>query len=167
MNIIKEYLDRQNRRINKDLVFNFFIAFSRFEYALKRAGYLRSDKSGVHPDWEKFVSELKTKFKPSTAKELERAVKYLKDNPPRKQIVKNKSLSWDIAHDTRKQPLVSLLIVYIRRVRNNLFHGGKFPMRPIEEPARNEKLLNNSLVILNRCLELHTKVKSYFLHSDY
>lgn len=167
MQIIKEYLDRQNKTINKDLVFNFFIVFSRFEYALKRAGYLKFDKNGVHPDWEKFASELKPRFKSFVTQELEPSITYLKDNPPKKQVVKNKSLDWNVAHDNQKQPIINLLIIYIRRIRNNLFHGGKFPMRPIEEPARNEKLLNNSLVILNRFLELNIKVKHYFLDSDY
>ena len=41
----------------------------------------------------------------------------------------------------------------IRRVRNNLFHGGKFNDAH-SGPGRNELLLRHSLAILHRCLEL-------------
>lgn len=129
-------------------------------------GYLRITKADIWTDFDKFASELGAKFKPSLTPELADAVKYLKDNPPKKQMVKNNNLDWSAGNDDKKQPIINLMLVYIRRIRNNLFHGGKFPMRPIEELTRNEKLLNSSLVILNTCLRLDSKARDYFLNDD-
>src|SRR3546814_18633912 len=43
------------------------------------------------------------------------------------------------------------VLTYVRRVRNNLFHGGKFNGRWFE-PQRSEQLLKHSLTILRACL---------------
>jgi hypothetical protein len=41
-------------RIDKGLVLEFFGVFSRFEYALKRAGFATGNERRVGPDWECF-----------------------------------------------------------------------------------------------------------------
>jgi hypothetical protein len=45
-------------------------------------------------------------------------------------------------------------------VRNNLFHGGKFPW-PVD-PARNAKLIRHALVLLDAMVDLDDRVKHYF-----
>jgi hypothetical protein len=40
---------------DRDLVFAFFAAYSRFEYALKRSGFLKAQDK-AQPDWDKFAS---------------------------------------------------------------------------------------------------------------
>jgi hypothetical protein len=37
------------------LVLQFFLVFARFEYALKRSGFLRGNESKVEPDWDRFA----------------------------------------------------------------------------------------------------------------
>lgn len=167
MKIIEKYLDKEGG-INRELTFKFFMAFSRFEYALKRTGYLkrRGKDNNVQPNWCKFASSLVTKFDECTTKELQSAVKYLQDNPPKKQVVEGGRLSWKDAKGNQGQQTIELLIIYIKTVRNNLFHGGKFSKGPLAEPARNKDLLSNSLIILNRCLELDTEVQWIFLESE-
>jgi hypothetical protein len=41
-------------RIDKGLVLEFFGVFSRFEYALKRAGFATGNERRVGPDWDCF-----------------------------------------------------------------------------------------------------------------
>lgn len=49
----------------RDLAFDFFYWFSRFEFALKEAGYLKNSKPGfvAEPGWDKFVSKWKADYK--------------------------------------------------------------------------------------------------------
>jgi len=141
---------------------NFFIVFSRFEYALKRAKYIKGEKH-VSADWDKFADEISSDFNRYQTRELREAARYLESNPPKKQIAQGGELSWeDIEHSTSKT-LTKWLLRLVRTVRNNLFHGGKFPGLPVEEPSRNSKLIQSSIVILDACLALHPEVKGYFL----
>jgi len=167
MDIITSYFNNQKLVPDKDSILRFFIIFSRFEYALKRAGYFKSDKNnGVKPDWDRFASGLKEHFNYSVNKELTCSIDYLKNKPPLRQILKNNEFGWEDTGDDQRQPLIIMLICYIKRVRNNLFHGGKFPLRPIEETARDCLLLNSSLTILNECLRLSPIVRNYFLNTE-
>jgi len=42
----------------------------------------------------------------------------------------------------------------LRIVRNNVFHGGKFPDGPIVEPLRDEALIRDCLAVFERLLDL-------------
>jgi hypothetical protein len=44
-------------------------------------------------------------------------------------------------------------------VRNNLFHGGKYPDGPEFEVARDRKIIRAALAILDGCYELHPGIK--------
>ena len=54
-----------------------------------------------------------------------------------------------------------LILLYVRRVRNNLFHGGKFNEHWFA-PERSQKLLESSLIILYHCLDLSAPVKEAY-----
>jgi hypothetical protein len=54
------------------------------------------------------------------------------------------------------------ILLAIRTVRNNLFHGGKFPLIPMPDPSRDRDLLLHSLAVLNTALELDDQVKANF-----
>ena len=72
------------------------------------------------------------------------------EHPPKKQVVVNALIDWDeAAPQTNLRS--DLVLIYVRRVRNNLFHGGKFNGRWFE-PQRREVLLRHSLTILRACL---------------
>ena len=163
MKIIEKFLSGLEQKVDKDLIFKFFIVFSRFEYALKRAKYLKSNNNRVQPDWDVFALKLNRNLVQETSPEIKDAIDYFKNNPPKQQIVTpNGDLGWNIVGNTQQLNNKQLL-EYIRRVRNNLFHGGKFQDGPVAEPARNEDLLKNSLIILNSCLEIDANVKFFFL----
>jgi hypothetical protein len=50
----------------------------------------------------------------------------------------------------------------VRCVRNNLFHGAKYNNEVHEDIERTEMLLKSSLTILDECLALSPRVKSFF-----
>jgi len=144
------------------LVFQFFLVFSRFEYALKRAKFANSSGGKVNANWDAFASKYNAAFDPSQSAELKEACAYFKANPPRKQIIDGDVLDWSDPCKLAKEPMLTWLLTVLRIVRNNLFHGGKFPIAPIEEPARNPELLRHVLTILDACLPLDAEVKRYF-----
>ena len=160
--------------LNEELVGRFFIVFARFEYALKCSGYLRGDDEHAQADWNKFACDLGDAFDPDRTQRLRVAVDYLRNEPPRKQVVQGERLGWKSTGLSGNQ--LDALLVLVRHVRNNLFHGGKFhpvskgareddlPERVLE-PARDEELLGHSLVILAECLRLSPEVGEKFWKS--
>ena len=144
-------------KVDKDLLLEFFIMFSRFEYALKRTDYVRKGVNWVAPDWPKFAKHIKAKFEET---KIVKAVEYLKSKPPQIQMVKNKKFVFE------KSPNCGSGVVYlikcVKIVRNNLFHGGKFPSGPVDDPARNRDLIQYSLEFLHYMLTLDEEVEVAF-----
>ncbi len=149
---------------HRKLAWHFFVFFSRMEYALKRSGrYLKPGSADAQPNWDKFGSEHDGDFKPDDLPELKRAVEYFRQNPPRKQIVVGGGLNWSAPQSyAANEPLLKWLLLMIRCVRNNLFHGGKFPMIPISDPSRDRDLLVNAIIILRAALALDVNVQQQF-----
>ncbi len=56
------------------------------------------------------------------------------------------------------------LLRLVRTVRNNLFHGGKYPYPEcvVEDAARNRGLLEDSLAILDQCLAMNERLDGHF-----
>ena len=77
----------------------------------------------ARPNWDKYANSIKDKFHPENP-EVKNAIRYLRKKPPQKQIVRNNELCWE--NSTPDLDDLNNLFLYIRRVRNNLFHGGKF-----------------------------------------
>lgn len=140
---------------------DFMFKFSRFEYALKRAGYLNKAMA----NWEAFASEQKRNFDLQHLgnSQLEPVIQYFEQHPPKKQINIDGNLSWDDGVVRTTQPILLWLIECVKTIRNNLFHGGKFPIGPITDPSRDEDLLRHSAAILECCLSLDANVKNFFL----
>lgn len=146
----------------KSLVFDFFIAFSRFEYALKRANYLQHPNGRAEPDWEAFAKAMHHKFVPEMQENIKKSLKYLKENPARQQVVNNGELGWkDMSFGNQDCYLWKVLKI-VKTTRNNLFHGGKYPVVEICEPSRDNTLLESCIDILNVCIELDVKVREYY-----
>ncbi|MAR71000.1 MAG: hypothetical protein CME78_02060 [Halomonas sp.] len=87
--------------------------------------------------------------------ELRDAINYLFDHPPKKQILKDKILSWQVVNTEERSP--QILFSHIRRVRNNLYHGGKFNGSWLD-PDRSEELISRSLLILQALQEQHDEL---------
>jgi len=152
---------------NDELVLQFFITFSRFEYALKRAGFVKSGPSNsALPDWSKFAKEkCNALLDDTTDIEFTEARSFLLQKPPQKQIfVKSGNcMQWQNNTKRNGEGDAEYLLRLVRDVRNNLFHGGKYPEGPVSGLIlRNSKLLQACLTILEKGLSLDADVKHFF-----
>jgi hypothetical protein len=136
----------------RDLVFDFFHKFSRFEFALKEAGSWRKGPPGspALPDWARFVAENEAVYQltaPATA--------LIAANPMRQVVADDEnSLEFrevDLPADASELAKVSRLA---QTVRNNLFHGGKHDSAGWDHAARIHELLPLASAVLDEFAEL-------------
>lgn len=135
------------------LASEFFKEFARSEYALKAAGFHNGKDNGsidAKADWSKFAKKVEALIQAPDSAELSAAVDFLFNQPPKKQMICNGKLRWCDVPPNQKLKADDLLI-YVRRVRNNLFHGGKFNV-DWGDPERSAQLIQNSLVIIKACV---------------
>ncbi len=142
-------------KLNK-LAGDFFRLFSRFEYALKANGYLVPNRNDATPDWERFATEIHDAFSHLEDGDVKKAVAFLLAEPPKKQVNKDGQIEWDLSPPRSKNE-THLVLLYVRRVRNNLFHGGKFNGKWFA-PERSGPLIEASVKILRACLGLSSGV---------
>jgi hypothetical protein len=147
-------------RVAKDLLLEFFLAFARFEYALKASGYFKHHQSDppklpkAEPDWDRFAVSLRASFDSNATDDLRRACEYLNDSPPNQQVLIDGTVAWETPARPDNEAEIDYLLRMVRCVRNNLFHGGKFNIDIHENTQRTELLLRGSLTILAACLDL-------------
>lgn len=142
-----------------NLCYEFFREFSRYEYCLKASGLHHKIKD-AKADWDEYAKQVSETINNTTDPELIAAITYFKEHPPKKQIIKEGSLVWDDSLPQEKD-LAKFIFLLIRRVRNNLFHGGKFNEKWFE-PERSETLLQHGIVILRRCGAEHSEVRKAY-----
>ena len=138
----------------EDLAADFFKKFARCEFALKDGGFHNRHKTDAEADWRTFALSIENCLseeeleKPELA-ELKKAVEYILEHPPKKQIIENDNLAWRDSNPSTNSK-ADLILIHVRRVRNNLFHGGKFGSDWFD-PARSELLMKHSATILDAC----------------
>lgn len=147
---------------SRDILLEFFATYSRLEYALKRKQCTTSHDGRAEPDWCKFISENKNNFNTQKDTSLKKSVDYLLSFPAQQQIVKNGKLDFSESQETKIGSTLCRLYHCLRITRNNLFHGGKFPLRPISELSRNNDLIGHCLTVLKEITKLDPVVESYF-----
>ena len=167
MEYIQEFKERIQHQVGQDIniTFEFFIVFSRVEFALKHSEYAKPDKSkNAMADWDRFTDvnehafQIKLADMNNTA--LIEASNYLFNTPPKRLKLIANELNWenrDVIENRSFKELTSI----IRGIRNNLFHGSK--QLNIKEYSRDWELLNYGLIILNECLIIDTNVRLKFL----
>ena len=141
------------------LAIELFKKFARIEYALKVAGF-HNGEGKAEPNWDKFASTIQGQLEHDGV--IVEAVQYMKEQPPKKQVVRNGLLEWEAATPSASE--THELLLCVRRVRNNLFHGGKFNGHWFA-PERSETLLRHSLSILDACLRSSPMLNEAF-HSQ-
>jgi hypothetical protein len=154
---------------NDKIVWQFFVTFSRFEYALKRAGFITGDRhDNAWPDWDRFAREKLGEriFEVMDAKFTEARL-YLLQEPPQRQIFikSSKNIQWQANSKRSEEGDSEYLLRLVKDARNNLFHGGKYPLPdgPIsDQTLRNSQLLQACLTLLEKSLELDADVKHFF-----
>jgi hypothetical protein len=157
------YLSQSMDDVGLKTIHRFFITFSRFEFALK-ASIVFAHQAGnyVEPNWDVFTNTIQANFHSAKNQELQDAVDYILQHPPKKQSLANGVIIWvdrvfvDNISDVKK------LDIHIRDIRNNLFHGSKFNGSFQPDVSRDFTLLRSSLVILDEWLNLEPNVAHLF-----
>jgi hypothetical protein len=143
--------------VDRELALKFFLVFAWFENIFKYLGYWE-DRGYIKIDWMRFGGELSDSFDPERSPELKKAYDFLIGEAPRNQRPRDDEIIWvDIAPRADATPLEEVLF-HVNTVRNNFFHGGKFP----RFRKRDAKLLKACLVILKECVEIHPFLMDYY-----
>ena len=100
--------------------FAYFYWFSRLEYALKENGFCSSGRYGqAQVDWRKFIKSHANDF--TAPKEG----KKLLANPPQWQTYQVGRCGWEALNLDREATELGKVVLIVKTIRNNLFHGGK------------------------------------------
>ncbi|HRN51840.1 MAG TPA: hypothetical protein PLC52_10980 [Anaerolineales bacterium] len=143
---------------DNDLVNSFFLVFTRFEFALKAADYkFRGRNQVAYADWNKFAQEQSKRFDPLHT-DIKEAYGYLDSRPPKIQIIESNELCWKDNHRGDQTDL-AWCIHLVKTVRNNLFHGGKFPYHQ----TRDHNLLTASLDVIAHLVNLNPEVEQKYM----
>lgn len=129
---------------------------ARFEYALKEIKYGKAGAGGaVEAKWDEFANkELTSDF-----------FAHVRDNniaptifsrPPSRQVLNGSSLEWQVAAPPAD---VQSLVGAVRRVRNNLAHGGKSGDK---DSDRNDLLVAEAITVLTEALLRHSDLGHMF-----
>jgi hypothetical protein len=149
--------------VDRERVLDFFAYFSRFEYSLKRSGFLKSGAK-AEPNWDKFANSIRGQFAKIQDAAFLEAVTFLRAEPPKTQIVFGNVLGWADTTRGSGEHEENYTLRLVKTVRNNLFHGGKYPYPsgPVPDVGRNRRLLDAAVVVLSHCLELNSALRSAF-----
>jgi len=147
-----------------ELAIEFIAVFSRMEYALKSTKFATGGEKRVEAAWDCFANKYDEKLLAIDEPDLKEAINFLLTQPPRKQVLQDGEVSFIDQVIDDKQKKTQQLILMIRTVRNNLFHGGKYLPTGENEVGRNRKLVESSLIVLGRCIDLDDAVMTSFAH---
>jgi hypothetical protein len=136
---------------------SFFVSFCRFEYALKRAGYLIRDEGRAEANWNAFARDLGANFLVEISATVGTAK--LINEPPKRQIVVAGNLSWEPVEAVTN---VQELFGAVSRIRNNLFHGGKFAEGVVTDSSRDQDLIAAAQQVLAHALAKNDRVSRFF-----
>ncbi|GAB3255039.1 hypothetical protein [Chitinimonas naiadis] len=141
-----------------ELAFQFFKLFAQYEYALKAMGYGRAAQktSAAEADWDRFANEVGTVLLSDQNQGVIEARTYIFERPPKRQVWLDGAVEWSVVADTERS--AQTLFAHIRRVRNNLYHGGKFNGHWID-PDRSEELISKSLLLLQRLVNTNAHIR--------
>jgi len=147
----------------------FMVNFSRFEYALKRAGFVtpRGNRGDAQVDWPRFEKRYAAHYEAAIEKKssgaLSRAFKLFAEDPPRILVLADRDggpqLSWK--RTIPEGETIATNLSCVRRVRNNLFHGDK-PETLVGGSERGLDLVRSSLEVLDICILLDAEVHRFF-----
>lgn len=132
----------------------FFRIFSRFEFALKANGFVRSRNDAPEANWDDFANRLGSEF--YTKIRNDNVAPTLLTSPPKAQDYTAGYLVW---RDRSQPQNVQDLFGAVRRVRNNLFHGGKSGN---PDSQRDERLIAEVIAVLESALGTHAEVRQSF-----
>ncbi|MCC7596729.1 hypothetical protein IGS61_04475 [Janthinobacterium sp. FW305-129] len=146
----------------QELAYEFIGIFARCEYALKSTDFARGGEVSVEANWDKFATSIDESFRRVPAQPFMDAVHYLLTEPPRKQVLREGRVDWNNSPPDVNLPDAQKVLLMVRRVRNNLFHGAKIWSPEYDNRERDIKLVEASLCVLKHVVELNTNVNIAF-----
>ncbi len=135
----------ESLKIPREVLIEFIVGFSRFEYALKAAGFIKDPQGPAEVSWDKFENWLDTLPPAEVTPVLDRG-QYLLKYPTKKLVLRNGVPYWEVP-GRDGQSDIRFLVEGLRRARNNLFHGGKWLTAP-EPPDRNKRVISTGVSVL-------------------
>jgi hypothetical protein len=148
--------------IPPELACQFLAVFSRMEYALKSTRYAIGSEKKVDPAWDSFANEIDDAFLQIEDPEVVAARNYLLTRPPRKQTLAGNRITFTDQIIDANQKQTQQILLMVRTVRNNLFHGGKYLPEGEQEAGRNHLLVRHGLTVLLACSKLDQEVRNSF-----
>lgn len=146
--------------------FELFCAFSRFEYALKAHPSHRYCRPGpghsTTSAWERLASDLtEACFDDIAARGVAPTIR---EQPPKRQVALEAVDGYAPEWETPPEPTTTKsLIDAVKRVRNNLFHGGK---HGTPDFARDPLLIAEALEVLGEILSRDEDLERLFAHRE-
>ena len=139
----------------------FFSLFARFEYAMKAVGFRKKENGRITILWNDMTDSVRDYLTDTDNDKLQTAITYILTQPPKKQDIVNDEIIWVDASANRGDDIYDLF-VYIRRVRNNLFHGGKYHGKYLSDPQRSFELMDHCSTILHACLHANNQLNEAY-----
>lgn len=152
--------------VPQELACDYFAVFSRLEFALKATGFAKDDRGRAKADWTSFAKVAAAAYAASDSPVLAGAIAKLNASPPMVQVVGPDGRAKFAAAKREKDSHSELEVAigYALRVRNNLFHGGKY--FELDQVSRNEDLVACALTVLLEAADLVVEVGHTFQHGD-
>jgi len=124
----------------REEISEFYLTFSRYEFALKASGFAKQTDHGAQVDWEKLAETLGELDELLSGQRS--GVEELLDCPPKKlNLLENDQLKWQDDPPRSSWSPTRVFLYRIQAVRNNLMHGSKFIDQGTLDPQRETKLL--------------------------
>lgn len=123
------------------------LTYSRFEFTLIQENIIyRNDVGVASANWKKYAQRIKANFDRNFSDDIKNACDYFATEPPKEKIMDN----WQQIQFQTTTSECEKVIRYVKTVRNNLFHGSKYPYIH----ARDNILIKNCLIVLNYILSI-------------
>lgn len=139
----------------------FYLTFSRYEFALKATGFVKQTDHGVKIDWGKLATSLGSLDDLLGNRRAD--VEELLDRPPKRlNLVNDTHLKWQVDAPKPIWGPTRVFLYRVQAVRNNLMHGSKFIEQESYDPARESKLLSSAISAITIILDHLPSTKDAF-----
>jgi hypothetical protein len=148
--------------IPQALAYEFLGTFARCEYALKCSSFAKGGSTSVEANWDSFANSIDWHFRRIKDGPFQAAVNFLLTEPPRKQVLRNGRVNWKDSPPDKNLSKTQQVLLMVRRIRNNLFHGAKVWSPEYGNRERDIRLLNAGLVVLKQCALINQEVSQAY-----
>jgi len=134
-----------------------FRIFARFEFALKMAGYAEMKKGKLDIAWDRFANSEPIGGTFLSYVREHNICPTILNAPPKADFIENGLYGFE--QNAEPPQSVQELFGAVRRVRNNLFHGGKYFGN---DKSRDRRFVREAIAVLLLAAEKHPDVNFFF-----